>query len=422
LGYFLFILYLVVCCWSFTIVKFVQRAKIPYPLLWLVFIGKVSVGVVHGWLTRHNIEVDNWGYHRDALKEYHSFFGHPWQYFTNIFSSGSRNSYGNYLAIEHSFWNDIKTNLTVKLLSVLHFFSGGNYYVNVILYNFLVMLGLVVLYKLLVHFYPAHRLQMFLLSFCLPSVFMFGSVIHKEGWVLMAISVILYFLLVRIKGFWQYGILALLLLFILLLRNYVLLMLLPACIAFWCCKKISWKPAYIFLLVYLLLLVLAILMPHIKQELSLPAMLAQKQLAFNNLERANSYLANTPLQPTWQSLYANFPEALQHGFLRPFITDYRMSPYLLFFFAEMLLYGMLVLWGIGAVANKRWQPFALAMLFFAGSVLLITGYTVTVLWAIVRYRSIYFPFLLAPFMAYLPIEKLAFVKKIKLLRQLNAGK
>jgi hypothetical protein len=419
LAYLLFILYLLGCCWLLAKIKFVQKAGLRPQLLWLVLLVKTIIGLAHGWLTRNIIDADNWHFHNEALKEYHLFFEQPKEYLVNIFSSGYSNAYGGYFTFENSFWNDIKTNLMVKLVSVFHFFSGGNYYTNIVLYNLLVILGMVVLFRLFVRFYPNRRLQHFLLVFCLPSIGMFTSIIHKEGLVLVALAVILYFLLVDIKGWWQYVLLVLLLVFVLLLRNYVLIALVPALLAYKCCGKLKAKPIVVFLCVYALLIGIAFFISILMPSLSLPALLAKKQASFFSLNYARSYLQSTALQSSWNSLLSNLPQAFSHGLLRPFVTDYSVSPYLIFFFAELYVCFIVMFWGVRNALSKTWQPFGLLLVFFSISVLLITGYTVTVLWAIIRYRSIYFPFLLAPFLAHCPYTIFKYFTRFKLFKQLE---
>ena len=66
---------------------------------------------------------------------------------------------------------------------------------------------------------------------------------------------------------------------------------------------------------------------------------------------------------------------------------------------ELVFYELLVvaffLWRQPGFSFNR--PFVFFSLFFGLSLCLIIGYTVPVIGAIVRYRSIYLPFIIAPF-------------------------
>src|SRR5207247_1964971 len=73
-------------------------------------------------------------------------FQSPSEYFLNLFQSGYENRYGGFFASDYSWWNDLKSNMFIKFLSILNVFSFGNYYVNVIFYSFITFIGPIALY------------------------------------------------------------------------------------------------------------------------------------------------------------------------------------------------------------------------------------------------------------------------------------
>ena len=80
--------------------------------------------------------------------------------------------------------------------------------------------------------------------------------------------------------------------------------------------------------------------------------------------------------------------------MRPYLTENKMIFYLPLAL-EILLYEILFLiYIIFPVRKKDNNAFVYFGIFFTISMFLIIGYTVPVLGAIVRYRSIYFPFLI----------------------------
>ena len=188
--------------------------------------------MVAGWLTHTDIHSDTWNYHREGLAEYHLLFTNPKEYFTNLFYTGYSYGYDGMLKVQNSYWNDLKTNLIIKLISVFHVFSGGNYYVNVIFYNFIIFFGHIGLYQVFKEVYQSKKMVTVAVVFLLPSVLFFGSTIHKDGLVLALIGVLLFnvwqVLQANALSFKRVLFILLSLLMIFLFRNFVLMALLPA--------------------------------------------------------------------------------------------------------------------------------------------------------------------------------------------------
>ena len=111
----------------------------------ILFLLKVMAGIFYGWIGIYYGQFaymyDTWGYHELSVIEYKLLFHHPAEYFSNLFHSGYENKYGNFFGPGNSWWNDLKTNMFIKFLSVINILSFGNYYVNVIFYSFITMTG-----------------------------------------------------------------------------------------------------------------------------------------------------------------------------------------------------------------------------------------------------------------------------------------
>jgi len=238
----LFFFYLIVSCWLLTKFKFVKDAGLPAKIVIGIFLLKIVVGLVYGRMIERTHLSDSWSYHYDGLEEYQLLWQHPLDYFSNIFQSGYQNKYGGILQSQDSFWNDLKNNLMVKFVSILHIFSGGNYYINVILYNFLLFFGNIGLFRFFTKIYRTHAYLLVIITFLLPSVLLFTSTIHKDGIVLAALGIFFFnfYEAVNNAGFTSKRILycffAVLLIFC--FRNFVLIALFPA--------LIGWLISYFF--------------------------------------------------------------------------------------------------------------------------------------------------------------------------------
>jgi hypothetical protein len=408
-----------ILCWSLTKIRFVQNAGLANAVIIAIFVCKIMAGLVNGWLTHFTPEVDTWKYHSDGLIEYHLLFSNPKEYFTNLFYTGYSYAYEGVLQTQHSYWNDLKTNLMIKLVSVFHVFSGGNYYVNVILYNFLAFFGHIALYRAFREVYKARPWLLICVVFLLPSLLYFSSAIHKEGLMLAAIGIIVFNVQQGLHhtgfGFRRWAAVVLPLCLVFLLRNYVVFALLPALAGWVLAKKIRVAPVLIFLMVYLVAAVVFFNLHKVFPAVNLPAYMVQKQSDFFELEKANTAIPLHTLQPHFTSYVKNAAQALQHVLCRPFFSDAVLSKFLLPFSVELLFYGIVILafFFLRKTAVSFNHPFVLFGFFFALSVCLIVGYTVPVIGAIVRYRAIYLPFLIAPFLLQLDWDKILRLIKIK---------
>ncbi len=401
MSYLLFFIYLIALSWILTKIGFIKRSGLGNKVVILLFLSKVAVGLIWGRITEHVPHMDTWIYHQDALTEYRLLFNSPVAYFTNIFQSGYEHKYVGVFQFHDSFWNDLKTNLIVKFISVLDCASGGNYYTNVILYNFLVFFGFIALFRVFKQIFPNDNLLVITGVFLLPSTLLFSSIIHKEGLIMAAIG-LLFFSLLNVFSIGNITVKRATAIFfsplvIFLFRSYLLLLLIPGLAAWYAGFHNKQNSVVITSIIYTVFLLLFFNIHRVVSSVDLPLLVVQKQEDFFALETARSYVLTNKLLPNAGSFLNNLPEALAHSLGRPFLVDYKLSVPLLFFAIELIFYQFLfVLFVFFRKQTTQTNPFLCASIFFALSVLLIIGYTVPVIWAIVRYRSIYLPFFLVP--------------------------
>ncbi|HTC01506.1 MAG TPA: hypothetical protein VK705_12570 [Ferruginibacter sp.] len=385
-----------------------------------IFLLKVALGMANAWLIFHYTHGgDTWEYHTEGLKEYHLLFIDPKEYLLNIFHSGYQTGYSGLFSSVNSYWNDLKENLIVKLLSVFDIFSGGYYYTNVIFFNFIVLFGNVALYRVFVEVYKGKENILLISCFLLPSFLLFTSSIHKEGLILLALGITIYIIYNSLnrKRISITGIVSVLfcLLYIFLQRNFVLIALLPALLAWILADSKQYHPLKTFVIVYGIGVIIFFVAGMISPKLNLPYHVAQKQLAFLALKNAHSAIPVDTLQPTFVSFVHNSLQAFNHGAMRPYIADGGAAPFLYPFAIEIILYQLLLV--IFVFYQKRNdslslndRSFILFGVFFSLSLIMIIGYTIPIIGAIIRYRSIYFPFILSPILCSTNWKRLKFRK------------
>jgi hypothetical protein len=194
LNYLLFVVYLVILCWLLLRVPFIKNAGINNKALLALFIFKVIAGIAIGWIAIHIYGPGNdyWDVNDEAWKEYQLLLSDPGKYFSNIFTSGYDGGYSGMFSSMDSYWNDLKGNIIIKLVSVFNIFSRGDYYINSLFFNFLVFFAHIILYRIFIKIYSDRKWLVIIGCFLLPSTLYFTSGIHKDGLVFLLLAVLIY--------------------------------------------------------------------------------------------------------------------------------------------------------------------------------------------------------------------------------------
>ena len=153
-------------------------------------------GIFYGWigLFYGNMAqmVDTWGFHYNSILEYQLLKDNPREFFTNLFVDPYGDGFTKFFETTDSYWNDLKGNFLIKLLSILNIFSFGHYYTNVIFISFITMFGPIAIYRLMTDVFPGKKLQVLLATFLIPSFLYWTSGIHKEGLIFLGLSLVVY--------------------------------------------------------------------------------------------------------------------------------------------------------------------------------------------------------------------------------------
>ena len=364
-------------------------------------------GIFYGWIGRYYGNLaqmqDTWGYHVNSLQEYQVLLNDPLGFFTNIFYNPyEEGGFMKFFISQDSYWSDIKGNFFIKVLSLFNLFSFGHYYVNVIIYSFISLFGPMAIFHVMNHAFPGKRLQIIFATFLIPSFLYWGSGIHKEGLIFLGISIAVYhvyFASVENKITFKRVLWVLLgLLLMMILRNFLIVMAVPAFFAW--LLTIKW-PRYtlaIYGTVYLLSTLLFFNLRQINPEWDFPQAVVNKQQEFLKLV-GNSSIPIKTLEPTAISFLKNTPQAITLSAIRPYPSDVR---HLLSLAAATEINLLLLLFIVYLMFMLKIHPgkgFIWFCIFFSFSVLLSIGFSVNNLGAIVRYRSIVLPFLIIPLVA-----------------------
>ncbi|RYY56200.1 MAG: hypothetical protein EOO09_07450 [Chitinophagaceae bacterium] len=405
--YLLFVVYLGFFAWLVTRTKFFLASGLSKPQLVILFLLKVIAGLFYGWIGIYYGQLaqmsDTWNYHYQSLEEFRILQENPHEYFTNIFHNPYERGLLGFFSPENSYWNDLKSNIFIKFISIFDIFTGGYYYVNVIFYSFAVFLGPVALFRVMDELFPGRRITVTLGIFFIPSFFYWGSGLGKEGLIFLAISLIIYAaysasvnkqnrgqqLVFFISG----------LLLLLVLRNFVLMLILPALLAWFLANRYPGRVLRIYSLVYLAVILIFFTAKYISPHFDFPLAVVERQSAFNALTGQSS-VPRAAMDPGFTAFLRHTPQALALSVTRPYPSDISH----LLTLAAAVEIGLLLLmvvtsqvFRLPAGGGSRATVFF--FFFFSVSLLLAIGFSVNNLGAIVRYRSIIMPLVLTPLLA-----------------------
>lgn len=404
--YLLFVGYLVLFAWLVTKTKFFINSGLSNSQLIIIFLLKVMAGIFYGWVGiyygNHAQMVDTWSYHYNSIQEYKLLYENPHEYLVNLFRNPYDDGVTKFLSSNNSYWNDLKGNIFIKILSIFNIFSFGHYYTNVIFYSFISMFGPVAIYRVMNDVYPGKKLQVLIAVFLIPSFLYWASGLHKEGLIFLGFSLVIYnfyFALKRKKLSTANVLFVLLgLLLVVTLRNFLIIILVPALLAWLLASRFSKKPLAVFGICYLCFVIFFFTAGYISANLNFPQAVVTKQKEFVAL-LGNSSVPMKELEPTFPSFMLNTPQAVSLSILRPYPSDVK---HILSLAAAAETTFLLFLFFLFIALKRRngtqttSPTFVYFCLFLSFSVLITIGYAVNNLGAIVRYRSIVLPLLLVP--------------------------
>ena len=173
MDYLLFIVYLLLFSWLVTRINFFKKTGLSKPQLVIIFLLKVMAGIFYGWMGQYYgglaQMVDTWNYHHHGLLEYQLLETDPKEYLTNLFYDPYNNDGTNsFFSSRNSYWNDLKSNVFVKIISIFDIFSFGYYYVNVIFYSFISLFGSIAFYRVMADVFPGAKKYCVIQSFLFP--------------------------------------------------------------------------------------------------------------------------------------------------------------------------------------------------------------------------------------------------------------
>lgn len=403
----LFTAYTLLFCFIIVRLPFFTKSGLGWKWLCALFLLKIAAGCFYGYV--HTLseyypdKIDTWRFYFQSIPETGLLKNDPAAFWQSLFANGYEQD-GGLLGNVNSYWNDLKHNIMLLLMSVFNLLSRDNYYINVIFYNFLAFTGLVALYRVFTAAFPGKKIVVLVCIFLIPTAVFWGSGFHKEGLLLSALGMIFYHIHYLLKPVTGYRLLPMaigtgyrllvagcMLIFILLLRPYILFALLPALFGWILCEQTKFKPALVFTGIYLLLVIFFFGSAAINVKTNLPLAISRVQQDFLALG-GNTTVTNDTLQPNISGYVQYLPHTLDLAFLRP----RPLSGGITYLPSALENIGLIVLLGLFIFFYKKEQhnrPLLYALAGYAITLLLLIGYSVPVTGAVIRYKILAIPFL-----------------------------
>lgn len=414
----IFILYLLFFSFLISIIPFFKKSGIGKKPLIILFFIKVSAGITYAkfyTLSRYHGGADTWRFYRISVNETKWLLNDPVAFTKDLFTYSYRKS-GNLFSGENSYWNDLKSNIVIKMMAVINVITNNSYYTNIIVFNFLFLFGIVALFMLFHEIYPGKKWFIIAGVFLLPSTLFWCSGIHKDGLILSVTGIIIYTFYNCLKlKFCTERILIIFLCILLLfsLRNYVLFALLPALLAWWLCEKYGGSNIKIFATVYTIGIAIFFLTHLVSPSINFPSYIISKRNEFLLLE-GGSKVTMRQLEPNFMNFVFFIPNAIDMAFLRPHPDEIKNFSFIPAVIEILLILFLLLMSTLSTSKKTRIKPAILFLLFFSISIMLLSGYTIPFTGAIVRYRSFILPLLITPLLCttdfYSLKEKVNYIK------------
>lgn len=402
MAYLLYFLILVGFCLMLPRIAFFKKSGLPQRWLILFFLARAAAGAFNCFLSYHfPLAPDSLRFFNASLVENHWLKTYPSYFFRETFHSYG-NNFSGLLATSSSFWNNLKSNVIIKPMAVLDLFTFRNFYINTLLFNIPVFAGSVALYRVLRKRLKINEPPLAIAVFLFPSGLFFTATIHREGLAWMALSVMV-MMMDRIitKAFtWRrFAIVVFSFLLIFCIRNYLAFVIVPALLAWWLASQKKEHTAAINGLVVAMAVIVFFSLKYLIPQADFPHFIAQRSADFDAISRnSRTYLPMQPLTPDFVGFITNLPVAFFHSFVMPVI--WRMHTYLEIPFIIELT-GIEILFIIWLFKKKQYPlPITLFILFVCLVSIIMIGYTVPNMGAIIRYRSIYLHFI---FILLLPV-------------------
>lgn len=398
---FIFVIYFTL--FSIILFKFTRNLKLRInPLAWNVaFMFKLLVGTFYA-LSFKNLSptADTWLYFQNGI----NIIDHH-------FSPNNNIVYKNLNILDsNSYFNQYRYLLMDYLSAFLSILSGKSYYINLIFYNFLVLLGIIKLYQATLKIDIRYEYIFFIILCFFPPFVFWTSGYHRDGLCIATLGIYLfYFQQFLSNHHWKPLVFSLIAICLLLFMRsfWGFSAFIVGLLWFLSAKLNNSKPFWVFSLGALFLIGLFILSAFAPPNLNFAQSLVYKQHAFLDLQ-GSSELPITKLALNVKAYCKALLDGFNHLTVRPYPDEIGTLFYLLAFLENFLIWILIGLACYFAFKGKNRRVFSKpennVLLFLVIISYAVIGLTVPFLGAIVRYKAPFELLLILLLVQFIPLK------------------
>ncbi len=359
----------------------------------LVFWLKIIAGIAYGQYHINHVEGgDTYRYFEDGNLVFQTLQDDPVKYFKLLTARGSGQIAPDIAPEIYKMhvWNSSGNYAIVRFHAIVRLFSFGYYNVHVVFMAFLVLSGLLALYKFLYDVNFENKQALVVAIFLVPSIVFYGSGLHKESLLIAGLGFLLWAFdrLLRHDfqpASWIGFITGAILVYV--VREFYLIALIPGLFAFVSIQFVKARKQLIFSLIILLFWLAFFSLHHVIPAINPLRDMIEKQKEFLILQ-GHSNISISPLQYSLTSLLQHIPQSIVNVILRPFPKEMN-STGLIFYGIENT--ALLICFVVSMIYSRK-LPDSLRykswlLLSFALTAFIIIGCIVPNMGAISRYRS-----------------------------------
>ncbi len=309
------------------------------------------------------------------------------------------------------------SHLMIRFNTLMRFISFGHYEVHVVFMSFISLLGLLIFYSTFLKLIPFHNVHLLKLLFFIPSVLIWSSSVLKEGFVILALGILVHGVYEFHKNVWK-SLLSISIACVLLIgvKFYVVLAFVPGWIAYLWVNQNQQYSFLKYITVLLFTLGIATNLRYLGNSFDILQLIAIKQKDFICLAQwvgSGSYIELIRLDGTLMGTLLAIPSAMFNVIFKPLPWEASSS---------LMILAMLENWiWLVTFLYILWRPIKLPMyrrnslLLWSVFILLLfvlIGITTPVMGAIVRYKVPAWPFAIVILCNFTSENKLKWISKV----------
>lgn len=366
-------------------------ALTPAQLL-LAFLMKYGLACLYGYIFLHYYGGDDtWMLHKEAILQAELFRSNPSAFFSELLPSPDFDQYTG-LKFLTLYFSDLEIYIQVKTLGLFSLITGGNYYLNALLFSMIMIWGQYWIYQLITEHFPGYKFLYYLLIFFFVPIVFWISGIRSDAWLFLSLALLFYsfnrwlyrgnpaFLILTLFGFVG----------AMVFRLPYALLAIPALLAWLLHVKAKKRLSVSIISVYGLFVLVFFGSFYFSEERALTKLIVERQQEFATLNGNTRYNIGQLDANPWSFLEAT-PAALINVLVRPFPGEASGALQYLSILENLLVCSMIAAALFMAFRNRRsilFKEVLVVLLVYSISTYVLIGWIVPFPGAIVRYRAL----------------------------------